>query len=350
MINEELLRWMREQVAGGATKGEIRAALLGKGWQEKDVEEALATMEGSKGPLLPGAEGQGGGRIPGVMALFRESWDLYRNQAFTLMGIMLLPAIVLVTMSLFGIGSMAAALPFISQSLGARVIGTFVLLGAVVLVSLLIQGWSQIALIYTLSNAHESVSILDAYKKTTSKLLSYWWVTILSTLIVLGGVAFFIIPGLIFAVWFALSRYVVVTESKTGIAALVRSHEYIKGQVGAIFWRFLCIAVLVLVLSMAVSFVSSALDSVVGVDVGKFMSTVLIIPFAAAYSYLVFSHARAVRGPVAESSKDDKVMFTVFGVIGLLLILGILGLIGYLILTLGYQDILKLFLEAQGKY
>lgn len=350
MVNQEMLGWVRQQLERGTDKEQIKAALLGKGWQEKDVEEALAAMGGGKGSLLSGAEGQGGGRIPGVMALFRESWGLYRNQAFTLMGIVLLPAIVLVAMSLFGIGSMAAAFPFISQSLGASVIGTLVLLGAVVLVSLLIQGWSQIALIYTLSNAHESVSILDAYKKTISKLLSYWWVTILSTLIVLGGVAFFIIPGLIFAVWFALSRYVVVTESKTGIAALVRSHEYMKGQVGAIFWRFLCIGILVLVLSMAVSFASSALDSVVGVDMGEFMSTVLIAPFVAAYSYLVFSHARAVRGPVGESSKDDKIMFTVFGVIGLLFILGILGFVGYLVSTFGYQDILKLFLEAQGKY
>ena len=45
MVTEQLKSYIQEAVKSGKTKEEIRQSLLGAGWQETDITEALDTLE-----------------------------------------------------------------------------------------------------------------------------------------------------------------------------------------------------------------------------------------------------------------------------------------------------------------
>lgn len=55
---------------------------------------------------------------------------------------------------------------------------------------------------------------------------------ILASLAIFGGLLLFIIPGLVFAIWFSFTTPIVVIENLSGPAALSRSKQLVKGR----FW------------------------------------------------------------------------------------------------------------------
>ena len=71
------------------------------------------------------------------------------------------------------------------------------------------------------------------------KLFSYLWVSILAGVITAIGSLLFIIPGIIFFVWFAFATYIVVLEDMKGKETLSKSKELTKGRWWATFGRIL---------------------------------------------------------------------------------------------------------------
>ena len=52
---------------------------------------------------------------------------------------------------------------------------------------------------------------------------------------VMGGMILLVIPGIIAAFWFSLTTQVVVVERVSGVAALKRSRNLMRGNVGTVF-------------------------------------------------------------------------------------------------------------------
>ncbi|HAZ28881.1 MAG TPA: hypothetical protein DCY48_03865 [Candidatus Magasanikbacteria bacterium] len=64
-------------------------------------------------------------------------------------------------------------------------------------------------------------------------------VSLLIGIIVLGGIILFLIPGIIFAIWFAFSLYAVILDNQKAIPALKTSKHLVSGRLGAVFVRLL---------------------------------------------------------------------------------------------------------------
>jgi len=47
--------------------------------------------------------------------------------------------------------------------------------------------WGQLALICAIKDSGENIGVIESYRRAWRKILSYWWVTFLTTSIVLGG-------------------------------------------------------------------------------------------------------------------------------------------------------------------
>lgn len=63
-------------------------------------------------------------------------------------------------------------------------------------------------------------------------------VSILNALIVLGGFILLIIPGIIFAIWFAFAVYdVALSDTKEPVQALKNSKKLVDGRWWEVFWR-----------------------------------------------------------------------------------------------------------------
>ena len=114
-------------------------------------------------------------------------------------------------------------------------------------------------------------------------LWSFFWVSILVGLAVMGGFILIVIPGFIFAVWFYFSVYVFVFEGLKGTSALKRSKQLVNGYFWPIFGR-------VLLLSLAVGIVG-AIPSF-----GPIISTFFSAPFAVVYMYTLYDNVKRIKG------------------------------------------------------
>lgn len=63
------------------------------------------------------------------------------------------------------------------------------------------------------------------------------WVSFVVGLIILGGTVLFIIPGIIFSIWFSFVVYAIVLEEHTSTNAIKDSKAIVQGRWWAVFWR-----------------------------------------------------------------------------------------------------------------
>jgi len=98
----------------------------------------------------------------------------------------------------------------------------------------------------------QTFNLNNLYKEAFQKIASYFWVCILTSLVILVGFILLIIPGIIFAIWFNFSPYINILEGKRGTMALKSSQELVKKRWGATFWRLLIPPLLVYLIVMAI--------------------------------------------------------------------------------------------------
>jgi hypothetical protein len=110
-------------------------------------------------------------------------------------------------------------------------LGLVALLALIALAALAIYGLirSAISLIIldqvsNIQGTHQWASSLNI-----KRIIKYIWTVILQGLLIGLGFICLIVPGVILAVWFSQTRFVFVNENLSGMAALRRSREYVKG-------------------------------------------------------------------------------------------------------------------------
>jgi len=94
----------------------------------------------------------------------------------------------------------------------------------------------------------QSPTVMQSVQEGFRRLLPLIGTTILMTLAVLGGLLLLIIPGVLFALWFALAQHVVVLEDLGGAQALGRSKSLMRNHLGtflALILVFIAITLLI---------------------------------------------------------------------------------------------------------
>ncbi len=105
------------------------------------------------------------------------------------------------------------------------------------LLALLVVPIANAALVRVVANSYlgKNTSTGDAVGSAFGLLLPLYWTWIILTIAVMGGMILLIIPGIIAAFWFSLATQVVVVERVSGVAALKRSRQLMRGNVGTVF-------------------------------------------------------------------------------------------------------------------
>lgn len=338
MANEEIFSYIREKKGKGYADVAIRQALKDAGWQDEQVEEAFASvaegipMASGDVPTPPSVsftETPSG--IPGVFDLIQGAWDIFTAKAWTLIGIMLLPMAV-GFLSIIGLGALGAML------FGLKGFGSLVLIiPGIILICLVISVlyiWGQVALLYAVRSVGP-IGVIEAYRTAYPKILSYMWLAPLTSLVVIGGLVLFIIPGIIVAVWIGLSMFVLVAEDDRGMNALLKSKEYVRGRWLPVFGRFAGLMLLVMIVQMIIeAFVK------VGGVIGTVFSLVsvgfslVITPVFTAYAYLIYLRLKELRGAVSPDL-SSKGYFWALAMLGIVVIIAIIVFVIVLMMTLG---------------
>ena len=105
----------------------------------------------------------------------------------------------------------------------------------------------------------------------------------LSGLAVLGGFILFIIPGIIFAIWFCMSQYVFISEGIVGKKVLSRSKQLVSGNWWGVLGRSF-IAGLIMMVIFWVPFIGSIVNSF------------FTAPFFVIYVYLMYEDLKRLKG------------------------------------------------------
>jgi hypothetical protein len=354
MISKDIIEYIKVQTEKGWSQDDIRSALISAGWQINDIDDAFRFAESNVS-----FEEFSGNRVersriaslPGAGYLLAESWGIYSSRIKTFAGIVVIQLIALVVLYiglfvliyLFGsvvFGSTASAL-VVGPRLGLpyheptpisifsnilSFLSGFVILFVVYIAPLaIIQAWGQASMIYILKDNQENISAVEAYRRSWRKIGSLFWVNILTCLIVAGGFALFGIPGVIFAVWFSLAGYIVVVENISGMNALLKSREYIRGMGWQVFGLLLVTFLIWAGIWIASQFVTMFLSMIFVGSISVIISFVLWIfiamlaPFLMTYSFLIYKYLREIKGDIVfNGSAEKKLGFIVIGILGIL--------------------------------
>ncbi len=283
--------------------------------KQNQTKETSGDDVGSESPLLPPSKYEGPATsrsLSEIGNLLARSWAQFKTRIGVLLPLQLISIAILVLcvgLSL-GIGSL------LLQLLPAFRTPIIVIAATIgVTIGMTAMFWPITALIFAVADS--SLNISAALAAGWKKLWAFLWLFSILGYIIAGGYLLFIIPGVIFTIWFIFAQFVMVTDDIGGMNALLKSKAYVKDRWFDIFIRFLVI--------WAIS---------TGVGMIPFLGIIfslLFAPFAMIYSYLIYEDLKALNPepldyPNTSSEKLKWIGLATLGYIVLpLIIIAIVG-------------------------
>lgn len=104
----------------------------------------------------------------------------------------------------------------------------------------LISFWFSIAFIRVIAKTYAGTAVQSIATELHEAKVTFWpalVVSILTVLVVFGGMLLLIIPGIIFGLWFAFSIYAATIDHEPPVQAMKTSKQLVDGRWWAVFWR-----------------------------------------------------------------------------------------------------------------
>ena len=348
-ISKEVSDYIKEQLQKGISVQEIKNAFIEKGWKESIIDQYISEVVGSNPSSDENLSVQAtavnasnvqdvsilgsGGELFGSVELLRRSWDLYRARWKTIIGTILIPMLVLFVFVLIGGLTFFLISDRLSYSLSPFfAIATFLFF----LPATTFQFWRQLALIFAIVHSGENIGIKQSYKKSLKKIFPYFWLFTLSGSIIFGGFLLFVIPGIILSIFFVLGVYILAAENTGGLAALIKSKEYIKGhwwkvagRLGfLIIFLFLLLIPLIIIESVGSFFEDVQIITIMGSVFGFVLQLIysfVLAPLNIIYVFLIYLSLKNIKGDFEFTpSKGQKVKYILLGIFGVLVVPAIL--------------------------
>lgn len=215
--------------------------------------------------------------------LAQESFEFYKSHIMLLGGIALVPAALMVVVALlsgtaYGVG-------------GAFAMGPVAFIGMVAVIVVSILGTA--AQVLAIADPTGKNTVMKAYQSAKPYFLSYLLIAILSGITIAVGFLLFIVPGVVFAVWFCFTYFTLLIEGKKGIEAMKASKEHVRGMFLDVFVRLIVLFIIYFVIMFIVGFVFSMFSSGMMVQVATDIISVFIAPYALVYLYRLYQDVKA---------------------------------------------------------
>ncbi len=228
-------------------------------------------------------------KLKPITKLLQESYKIFCSKIRVLLGIIIFPV---------GFSFFCRLLMGFLASSSFKYSIWFSIMGAISFVgSFFVWSWAVPSLIYALK---DNTNIKESYKRGLKILPAYIWVYFLLTTIITGGFLLFVIPGILFSVWFSLAIFVLVFEKKRGFNALLKSQHLVKGKFWAVFWRFLILGLIVglgvILISTLIFLIieNQQIENQISELIGYFFQ-LFILPFFLIYGFLIYENLREIK-------------------------------------------------------
>lgn len=305
MENQQLIDFIKQSRQIGKSDSQIREELLGAGWDVNHINQVIEFLEEEK--QLPSFSTSKDVKLPGVLSLFKEAFDIFKKRLGLLVSLQIIPATLLIIVSI------------ISNQKS-------------VITSILSPVFYMVGMIFFIFASGAIIKIADknietnygyAFKEGKSKAVSLLLVGLLVTLVILGGTVLLIIPGIIFSGYFLFSTFVLFHEGLRGRQSLIRSKELVKGNWWQVFWKSFIIGILI---NVPVYIILSVLFrlGVINNNVRSIINSVINVfsgPLYVFYLYVIYNYLREIKGPPVLAEPVSKlVKYIVVGIFGALVI------------------------------
>jgi hypothetical protein len=253
--------------------------------------------------------------MTGIIDLFKNGWH-FAFQNVNLIGLIAIPFCVIEVFNYLGVLTTGSTSEFF------MIIEGFGSLVALVFYILFFS-----AALFLITHPADDMHFSQGFAWAKQNFWSLVWIGILSAVVFMGGFLLLIIPGIIVAVYISLSQMVLVNEGKTGLAALVRSHNLVKGNWWPAFIR-LCGVQLLFFVSIVIAGISiGLLTAAVGDEsLSEFILNIVFTIFGAVGVLIMLSATKEIYAFLLlqspDASADDRsarVWYIALACIGLLI-------------------------------
>ncbi len=269
MINQELLKWIKNSREAGNTDQEIKTILLENKWPEVEIDEALAKNKNSATETAVPTEVNTANNNSDsdelsqktITEIFKEVWAILATHWKKLAIVILGPSVVVTIIALLAIVilsgvtifNMAGLLSSESSNIDFSSLfmpGMGMLVGFLIL-AMIIMLASQIASIIFLHYREENIKVGTAFKQAFAKIIPLLVAGLMQFLFIMIGLVFLILPGLVLAVLFMHVPYLVILNDLKGIKALTTSVHYTKMWFKNFkqLWHYLAVAIIISLVS-----------------------------------------------------------------------------------------------------
>jgi hypothetical protein len=156
--------------------------------------------------------------------------------------------------------------------------------------------WWELSLLHTvrLRQVQPELNVDEVIAIAKPQVPGFFWVGFLSGLLTFTWALLFIIPGIIFGLYYSLSEYVFADTNKRGLEAIRISKAYIKGYWWKTVHSLLGLAAVMVLIYIA----TSVLSAIAGEYVGPFVSAVvnmISVPYSIIYVMLLYERFKQIK-------------------------------------------------------
>lgn len=334
MVSPEALHYIRTKLTVGESKESIIQSLRTNGWQEHDITEAFAEVDRTQDIAKP--------KLPGPFALLQEALQIYKARFLVLWGVMILSVVMTLPVSAIAVIAIIAGftIGMIFNNIWVLLFGLLPISLLVAFLANVVYEWGQVALLATIHNSAERVGVIESYKRARGKILRSFVLTLLFGFTVTTGLFLFVIPGIIFLVWYLFFAFIIVAENEKGLRSLIKSREYVRNMWWGVFGRLLFLGVPFLIAYGALSVLGNMTEGASDIVLSLFYLLFAILfllasPIILVYTYLIYAHLRRLKGEIIVQSKTRHRVF-------------FLGMPLFLVIFFSFISFGSMFLSPQG--
>ena len=240
--------------------------------------------------------------------IIKKSWQLYTDHWRDLSVYMLL--LFLPSLALLIIGVITV---YLTMYLPASALISDILTLIIMFASLLFGLWTSVALmqaVKSLLRDSQKLSWKESFGKTWPLLWPVIFTSILTTLVVVGGLLLLIIPGIIFMVWYLFSVQEVLFDGQRGIGAMRGSKRLVTGRWWSIAWRAAAPTILFVAVSLAIQqililpffYLNSAINLQLAQNIISSLINAALTPLTIAAAVILYFSAKETPVPSLPSS------------------------------------------------
>jgi hypothetical protein len=258
-------------------------------------------------------------QVTPIRELFSRTWTQYKERALPILAVILISTVIIgglfMVMILFGMFG-GAIMTQIMDSTAAIVI-IAVLMSIFLLIITILLIWCQTAMLAIIVD--EDLGIIEAFQRGWEYFWPMTWVLTFLSGILMAGLAFGILPGFLFLVWFGFCAFIMLEEDRRGLDTLLASREYVRGYGWNTFGK------------MAVVGMISVVASIIPF-LGQILSF-LFTPFFMLYLLAMYRDLKSIKGTVElEEGAGSRIFWWTVTIIGMILpIAALLGLLYFLL-------------------